>query len=87
MYVSFVLLFGLLTALLLAGAAAPSVVGQLVLRPFQFQTKDGPLPVVLGVLILTICALVPVVGGYLLVAAYVITLGGLLEALVQANRH
>ena len=87
MYVSFVLLFGLLTALLLAGAAVPSVVGQLILRPLPYQTTDGPLPIVLGVLILTICALVPVVGGYLLVAAYVITLGGLLEALVQANRH
>lgn len=86
MYVGIVLLFGLITAILLSGAAAPAVVGQLVLQVLNQPHTTGPLPIVLGVLLLTGCVILPVIGVFLIAAAFIITLGGLIESLVQANR-
>jgi len=86
MYVALIGLFGLITLLLLAGAAAPVVVGHLFVQAAQYPTIDSPLPIVLGVLILTVSMFIPVVGIMLVVAAVVLTFGGLLESLVKANR-
>jgi cytoskeletal protein CcmA (bactofilin family) len=86
MYISIVLLFGLITTILLAGAAAPAVVGQLVFQILNHPNTTGPLPIVLGVLLLTVCLMLPVVGIFLIAAAFIITLGGLIESMVQANR-
>ncbi|MFT5832091.1 MAG: hypothetical protein ACI9SY_000473 [Candidatus Paceibacteria bacterium] len=86
MYVAVVGLFGLITLILLAGAAAPAIVGHLLVQVIQYPPIDGPLPIVLGVLVLTICMFVPVIGILLVVAAAVLTFGGLLESLFKANR-
>jgi hypothetical protein len=86
MYVAFTGLFGLITLMLLAGAAAPAVVGHLLVQAIQQPPMDGPLPIVLGVLILTVCMFVPVIGVVLVAAVAVLAFGGLLESLVKANR-
>lgn len=86
MYVALIGVFGLVTLLLLAGAAAPAVVGNLMVRSIDYPGIDGPLPIVLGVLVLTVCMFVPVVGPLLLVVAAILAFGGLLESLVNANR-
>ncbi len=85
-YVAFVGLFGLITLMLLAGAAAPAIVGHLLIQAIQHPPMDGPLPIVFGVLVLTLCMFVPVVGILLVVTAAVLAFGGLLESLFKANR-
>jgi hypothetical protein len=85
-YVATVGLFGFVTLTLLAGAAAPAVVGNLLMRAVQHSSFDGPLQIVVGVLVLTVCMFIPVVGSILVVAAVVLTLGGLLESVFKATR-
>ena len=85
-YVGFLLLFGLITLVLLAGAAAPAVVGQLALQVAAQPQPVGPWSITLGVLLLTVCLFIPVVGWFLVFVAVTLTLGGLCEALLEANR-
>jgi hypothetical protein len=55
-------------------------------QAIQHPPIDGPLPIVLGVLTLTVCMFVPVIGIVLVVAFAVLAFGGLLESLFKANR-
>lgn len=85
LYIGFVVLFATITLIFLAGAASPAVVGQLLLQAIQHPPINGPLPIVMGVLVLTVCMFVPVVGVFLIGVVWMIAFGGLLEALLHAN--
>jgi len=86
-FVALVCLFGYITLLLLACAALPGVVGQLVLQACnQPHEHLSPLTLLAGSVVCCAVVLLPVVGLFALVFAVVIVFGGLVESVIRASR-
>lgn len=85
-YVGAVCLFGFITLLLLGGAAAAAVVGKVLMQAFGQSSAVSPLAIVLGALALAACAFVPFVGFVVVCIAAIVSVGGIIESLVKANR-
>jgi hypothetical protein len=86
-FVAAILLFGYITLLLLACAALPAMVGQLVMRVFnQPYAKLTPLAMVVGAIVCSTVLLFPMIGVFVLLFLVVIALGGLTESVIKAGR-
>jgi|AntRauTorcE11897_2_1112592.scaffolds.fasta_scaffold11795_3 hypothetical protein len=86
-FVAIICFFGYVTLLLLACAALPAVVGQLVLRLFnQPYTKLSPLSLVVGSVTCSAIVLFPMIGVFVVFFAAVVVFGGLVESIIRVSR-
>ncbi|HEY0964194.1 MAG TPA: hypothetical protein VGE31_00130 [Candidatus Paceibacterota bacterium] len=77
--------FAYVLALLLAFVSASVVLGQLVMK-YVFRSKNPDItPVTLGagVLAITLCVIIPVLGQLILLAAFIVTLGALVDVIIR----
>lgn len=86
LYVAAAVLFGFLTLLLVAGAAAPAIVGRLTLQLVGQKPKTNPLAIVIGTLILALCFLIPVIGFVILLLVTVAAFGSMLDLVSSKSR-
>lgn len=87
LFVAAICFFGYVTLLLLACAALPAVVGQLVLRALsQPNGKLSPLSLVVGSIICSGVVLFPVIGIFVVFFAVVVVFGGLVESIIRVSR-
>ena len=85
MYVAAILLFGLVSLILIAGAGAPAFIGVLLLKTIGYPTPLSPLAIVTGAMVFTLCMAVPVMGVACMLIAVAIVLGAMLEAMFAHN--
>jgi len=86
-FVAAICLFGYILLLLLAFAALPAVIGQLLMRLFnQPHSALSPVALVVGSVTCAGIILFPVAGMFVLFFAAVVVFGGLVESLIRVSR-